>query len=389
MAVAKPALGHVPGALEKIVMFGDVYAERTVLVTGHTGFKGAWLSIWLLTLGAKVVGYSLEPPTDLNLFESAGLAARLTHIHGDVRDRQHIQAVIDKHRPDYIFHLAAQPLVLNSYSEPFETFEINVMGTLALLEGLRGMSRPCTAVIVSTDKCYENREWDYGYREIDALGGHDPYSASKAAMEIALASYQRSFFVEEPSAAAVRIASARAGNVIGGGDWSENRIVPDVIRALASRRTVGVRSPDAVRPWQHVLEPLSGYLWLASNLSQSGGQAFVGPWNFGPNPIFAATVRDLVETAIQAWGFGEWQDVSEADVRPHEAQRLSLSIDQAQRRLGWQPVWGFDDTVEYTIAHYKQLLHMKDNDEAIFESCTTMIDHFVRRGQTMRLPWAL
>lgn len=370
-------------------MFENAYAKRTVLVTGHTGFKGAWLSVWLLALGADVVGYSLEPPTVPSLFEVAGLATRLTHIHGDVRDRQHMQAVITECRPEYVFHLAAQPLVLDSYHEPFETFETNVMGTLAVLDGLRNISHPCAAVIVSTDKCYENREWDYGYREIDTLGGHDPYSASKAAMEIALASYQRSFFAAGPSPVAVRIASARAGNVIGGGDWSQNRIVPDVIRALVSNRTVAVRNPDAVRPWQHVLEPLSGYLWLAARLSQPDGQAYIGPWNFGPNPVFTATVRDLVVTAMQAWGHGEWQDLSAADAGSHEAQRLSLNIDKAQSRLGWQPVWELRDTVENTVTHYKHLLDFEGDASATFQSCMAMITRFAQCGQAMRIPWAM
>lgn len=370
-------------------MFGGVFAKRTVLVTGHTGFKGAWLSIWLLTLGADVVGYSLEPPTNPSLFEAAGLTTRLTHIHGDVRDRQRVQAVIAERRPDYVFHLAAQALVLDSYREPFETFETNVMGTLAVLDGLRSVSHPCAAVIVSTDKCYENREWDYSYREVDALGGHDPYSASKAAMEIALASYQRSFFAGEPPSVAVRIASARAGNVIGGGDWSQNRIVPDVIRALAGNRAVTVRNPDAVRPWQHVLDPLSGYLWLAARLSQLDGQAFTGPWNFGPNPVFAATVRDLVETVMQGWGCGEWHDMSAVGAKPHEAQRLSLSIDKAQRHLGWQPVWGFGETVKNTVAHYKQMLNFKGDASATFQSCTAMIARFAQCGQAMKIPWAM
>ena len=370
-------------------MFANVYTRRTVLVTGHTGFKGAWLSTWLLALGARVVGYALQPPTDPSLFEAAGLASRLVHVHGDVRDRAHVAATVAEHRPDFVFHLAAQPLVLDSYREPFETFETNVMGTLAVLEALRGVSYPCTAVIVSTDKCYENREWDYGYREIDALGGHDPYSASKAAMEIALASYARSFFTPGVAAgAAVRLASARAGNVIGGGDWSQNRIVPDIIRGLADGRSIAVRNPDAVRPWQHVLEPLSGYLWLAARLSQPDGQGLAGAWNFGPNPVVTATVRDLVEASVRAWGSGQWQDVSSAGDRPHEAQRLSLSIDKAQAHLGWRPVWDFGDTVANTVSHYRLLLEQAGNAEAIYQSCVALIARFAERANAMRMPWA-
>lgn len=370
-------------------MFGGTFAGRRVLVTGHTGFKGAWLSMWLLALDADVVGYALDPPTHPSLFVSAGLASRLKHVVGDIRDRGHVSAVVAEHRPDFVFHLAAQPLVLESYRDPIHTFEVNVMGTLALLDALRAASRPCAAVIVSTDKCYENQEWDYGYREIDTLGGHDPYSASKAAMEIALASYQRSFFAAGSSPAAVRIASARAGNVIGGGDWSENRIVPDVIRALAGNRAVAVRNPDAVRPWQHVLEPLSGYLWLGARLSQPDGQAFTGPWNFGPDPALTATVRDLVEAAVQAWGSGEWQDVSIAGARPHEAQRLRLSIEKAQNRLGWQPVWGISDTIENTVAHYKKLLDAESDADATLQSCAAMITRFTQCGRVMRIPWTI
>ena len=246
-------------------MFCGLYAGKRVLVTGHTGFKGSWLCEWLLGLGAKVTGYSLSPPTQPALFEQLGLAGRLRHIIGDIRDLPGLSRALRKARPDFVFHLAAQPLVRDSYANPVETFAVNLMGTVHVLEALRSVRHPCAAVFITTDKCYENREWAYGYREDDPLGGSDPYSASKGAAELAISSYRRSFFGSHP----VRIASARAGNVIGGGDWAVDRIVPDCMRALEKGKPIPVRNPKATRPWQHVLEPLSGYLWLGACLAGS------------------------------------------------------------------------------------------------------------------------
>jgi len=248
-------------------MFRGLYAGKKVFVTGHTGFKGSWLCEWLLGLGAEVTGYSLRPPTQPALFEQIALAGRLKHIIGDIRDLPGLSRALKEAQPEFVFHLAAQPIVRDSYISPVQTFEVNLMGTVHVLEALRSVSHPCAAVLVTTDKCYENKEWAYGYREDAPLGGHDPYSASKAAAEVAISSYRRSFFQSHP----VSVASARAGNVIGGGDWAVDRIVPDCIRALEKKQPIPVRNPRATRPWQHVLEPLSGYLWLGACLSAECG----------------------------------------------------------------------------------------------------------------------
>lgn len=331
-------------------MFASAFEGKTVLLTGHTGFKGAWLAIWLKRLGAHVIGYALQPPTNPSLFEMSGLAQQITHVLADVRDTAHLERLIREHKPDFIFHLAAQALVLESYRDPLETFSANVMGTASVLEGVRRAEHPCAVVVITTDKVYENRNWTYGYREVDPLGGHDPYSASKAAAEIVTASYRSSFL----AAGGVKVASARAGNVIGAGDWSAHRIIPDAVRALNQGETLIVRSPNAVRPWQHVLEPLSGYLWLAAKLAQPDGEKFASGWNFGPLPA-VYTVRDLVNAVVREWGSGEWRSEQDPNA-PHEANLLSLSIEKAIGALEWLPVWDFEATVRETIQGYKRMI---------------------------------
>lgn len=343
----------------------SAYKGKKVCVTGHTGFKGAWLCEWLLNLGAEVAGFSLvEPVATPSLFEQLGLGERLKDTRGDVRDRQAVVDWMVREEPDFIFHLAAQPLVRLSYREPVMTWETNVLGTIHVLEGLRTLARPCAAVLITTDKVYENREWLYGYREVDPLGGHDPYSASKAATEIAIACWRDSFFRDHP----VRLASARAGNVIGGGDWAEDRIVPDLVRALQAGRPVPVRNKRSTRPWQHVLEPLSGYLRLAAllaaervtsaeetspndtSLNHSPAE-LCSAFNFGPHLESNQTVQRLVEEALKHWQ-GTWQDCSDPQA-PHEAGKLNLAWDKACHVLGWSPRWGFAETVEKTIAWYR------------------------------------
>ena len=329
-------------------MTGFWHGKR-VLVTGHTGFKGSWLSFWLAEQGAAVYGLALAPDTEPVLFDQLGLAESMDHCLGDIRDAGALAERVAKVRPQVVFHLAAQPLVRRSYREPLLTWQTNVMGTANMLEALRGLAEPCAAVIVTTDKVYENREWVHGYRETDPLGGHDPYSASKAGAELVVASYRNSFLRAGP----VRVASARAGNVIGGGDWAEDRIVPDLMRALAAGRDVAVRNPGAVRPWQHVLEPISGYLALAERLCGTDATAFETAWNFGPEPADQRQVRDLVSLALSHWP-GSWQDASDPDA-PHEAGFLSMTIDKARAGLGWSPQWGFDDAVRETVAWYRAL----------------------------------
>lgn len=332
--------------------FRNAFAGKTVWLSGHTGFKGAWLAQWLLSLGAEVHGFALEPENEPALFCQLGLAQRMNHRIADLRDSAAVKESIRSSQPDFVFHLAAQALVRRSFEEPAATYMTNVAGTVHVLEALREIRKPCAAVFITTDKCYENREWLYGYREEDPLGGFDPYSSSKAAAEIAIASWRRSFFADHP----VRIASARAGNVIGGGDWATDRIVPDCIRALARGETIGVRNKTATRPWQHVLEPLSGYLWLAAVLSDPSrrpysSNLFASAFNFGPGLDSNRTVKDLVTELLRHWP-GQWDDRSDPNA-VHEASQLNLAIDKAHHLLGWKPVWGFEQAVANSVAWYR------------------------------------
>lgn len=330
-------------------LFGGVYAGRKVFVTGHTGFKGAWLAEWLLNLGAQVTGYSLPAPTTPALFTQLGLAERLHHVEGDIRDAAKLTRALHQAQPDFIFHLAAQPLVRESYRTPVDTYATNVMGTLHVLEAARNLDRPCALVCITTDKCYENREWVHGYREEDSLGGYDPYSSSKAAAEIAIAAWRRSFFKGHP----VQVASARAGNVIGGGDWAMDRIVPDCVRALQQQQPIAVRNPRATRPWQHVLEPLSGYLWLAARLHQPSTipTPLASAFNFGPGHDANRCVSELVGEILKHWP-GKWVDHSDPHA-VHEANLLQLATDKANALLGWAPVWSFAEAVRETIQWYR------------------------------------
>ena len=333
----------------------NAFSGRSVFLTGHTGFKGSWLAIWLHHLGARVTGYALPPATDPSNFVLSRVRELLAaHHEADIRDGERLAAALRAADPDVIFHLAAQSLVRESYAQPRDTFETNVIGTISVLEAVRARSRPCVVVAITSDKCYENREHVWGYRENDPMGGHDPYSASKGAAEIAIAAYRRSFFPPQRySVHGVKLASARAGNVIGGGDWAKDRIMTDVVRSLAAGRPVPVRNPGAVRPWQHVLEPLSGYLRLAERLLASDDPALCSAWNFGPLPGDDIPVSQLVETAIAAWGSGSWQDVSDPQ-QPHEAATLRLSIDKALAALGWRPRWNVGEAVRRTAAWYRQ-----------------------------------
>jgi CDP-glucose 4,6-dehydratase len=334
--------------------FQNAYQGKRVLVTGHTGFKGSWLCEWLLSLGADVTGYALQPATSPVLFEQLELSGRIHHRIGDVRDFEELRRVVQELRPEFVFHLAAQPLVRLSYEHPVETYATNVMGTVNVLEAVRLASCACVVVVVTTDKCYENKEWVHSYREEDPMGGYDPYSSSKGAAELVVAAYRRSYFAVPDTG--VRLATARAGNVIGGGDWGLDRIVPDCIRALQRGETIPVRNKVATRPWQHVLEPLSGYLWLGACLSEPKlsplSSELASSFNFGPALNSNRTVADLVQEVLKHWP-GRWEDRSDPKA-VHEAKLLNLATDKAYHLLDWAPVWSFAETIAQTVRWYRQ-----------------------------------
>jgi CDP-glucose 4,6-dehydratase len=329
------------------------FKDKKVFVTGHTGFKGSWMMACLHSLGAKFKGYALAPEHKNGLYELLHPTLGGESIIDDVRNKKRLQQEIVSFQPDFIFHLAAQPLVRRSYENPTETFETNVVGTANLLEAVSLLKNKCTAVIITTDKVYENKEDGILYKEEDVLGGYDPYSASKACMELVVSSFHNSFFnIDEYSVHQKAIATARAGNVIGGGDWSKDRIIPDVVRALDGKIEISVRNPNAVRPWQHVLEPLSGYLMLAASIDKNP-HAFSKSYNFGPIPNDHLTVEEIVKKAIEVWGEGSWKDTSDPS-QPHEAVTLKLDIQRAEKELNWKPNLSASSAIEWTIEWYKQ-----------------------------------
>ncbi len=325
---------------------------KRVLLTGHTGFKGSWLSLWLQTLGAQVTGYALAPPTNPSLFEAAKVGEGMTSVIGDIRDLAHLNEAFAEHKPEIVIHMAAQSLVRYSYIEPVETYSTNVMGTVNLLEAVRGTNAVKAVVNVTSDKCYENREWVWGYRENEAMGGYDPYSNSKGCAELVTAAYRNSYFhPEKYKTHGVAVASARAGNVIGGGDWAEDRLIPDIMRAITQGKPANIRNPHAIRPWQHVLEPLSGYLLLAQKLYEENA-AYAEGWNFGPNDEDAKPVQWIVERLTKSWGEGaSW--VLDEDDHPHEAHYLKLDCSKAKTRLDWHPHWSLTQTLEKIIEWHK------------------------------------
>ncbi len=343
-------------AVENMVtMRPEFWKNKSVLITGHTGFKGAWLSLWLHSLGARVSGYATLPPTDPSLFELASVASCMESNIGDVRNLASLNTTMKSTQPEIVFHMAAQSLVRPSYEDPIETFSTNIMGSVNLLEAVRHTDTVKAVVVVTSDKCYENREWLWGYRENEAMGGHDPYSCSKGCAELVTASYRRSFFSpkNDPDSHSPAIASARAGNVIGGGDWALDRLVPDIVRSLLKSQPAIIRNPMATRPWQHVLEPLSGYMTLAESLCQDRHRA-AEAWNFGPSEENVRPVGEVSDRIIKRWGEGgKWE--KDPSVNPHETHLLKLDSSKARCRLRWKPMLDFEETLDWTVEWYKGL----------------------------------
>jgi CDP-glucose 4,6-dehydratase len=363
-----------------VKIFDDVYRGRRVLVTGHTGFKGSWLAQWLLNLGAEVAGYSVDIPSQPSNFDLLQLNRKIRHYVGDIRDQQRLAAAMDEFKPDVVFHMAAQALVRRSYMDPVNTFETNAMGMVHLLECVRQRDWIKAVVLITSDKAYRNDEWCWGYREIDALGGYDPYSASKSCADLIAQSYIYSFLRESKT----RIAITRAGNVIGGGDWADDRIVPDCVRAWSKGELVAIRSPKSTRPWQHVLEPLSGYLWLGAGLLQGApglnGEAF----NFGPEAKVNQTVADLLDAMTARWQGTRWEVSQGFENQGHEATLLKLSCDKALSHLKWSATLDFQDTVVFTVDWYRSWhqegqANMADyTDAQIMDYCTlAVINHAI------------
>jgi CDP-glucose 4,6-dehydratase len=365
------------------MIFENAYNNKTVIVTGHTGFKGTWLAAWLHQLGAKVVGLALDPPTEPSHFSAINLKDDINDLRIDIRDRYELESAIVDAEPDFVFHLAAQALVRTSYDDPIDTWNTNTMGTLHVLEALRKLKKKCSAVIITSDKCYDNVEWVWGYRESDSLGGPDPYSASKGAAELAIRSHIKSYFPKETSQ--IRIASARAGNVIGGGDWAVDRIVPDCVKAWSKDDFVELRNPFSTRPWQHVLEPLSGYLSLAVGLSEQA-DLHGEPFNFGPKAQQNHSVLELVQEMALHWDKVRWKDVSESENGPYESGLLKLNCDKALHYLNWHAVMGFEDTVRMTAEWYGACYQ---NPSEIADCTRNQITNYTHIANQKGLSWAL
>jgi len=371
--------------LEKL--FHNIFKNKVVFVTGHTGFQGSWLSLWLKSLGAKVVGYSIDLPTEPSLFETINLKQEIVDIRGDVKDFSHLEDSLLRHKPEFVFHLAAQSLVRLSYERPIETFETNVLGTANLLEAIRSTSSVKVCVVITSDKCYENKEKMVSYKETDPLGGYDPYSASKAAAELVVSSYNRSFFHKKNGSwRSVSVSSVRAGNVIGGGDWARDRIIPDSIRALMSKEPVAIRHPNSVRSWQYVLEPISGMLLLATKMWTQPNK-FTGALNFGPDISDGViTVREVVRKILDVWGSGSWIDVStKSNNSLHEANVLRLSSTKAQKLLGWRAAYSLEDSIVKVVDWYQSFIKKQTEMKAF---TLKQIENYVTKAKQLSIPWA-
>jgi len=371
--------------MEDLVRYKDVFREaykgKKVLVTGHTGFKGSWLSLWLLGLGADVAGFSLYLPSDPCNFEAVRLEEKITHYEGDIRDLDKLKKAFEEYEPEIVFHLAAQSLVRRSYDEPKTTFDTNLGGTVNVLECIKASSSVSAAVIITSDKCYQNVEQEEGYHEGDRLGGDDPYSASKACAEIAVRAYIRSYFSSEGTP---RVATTRAGNVVGGGDWASDRIVPDCVKAWNGKEEPVVRNPASTRPWQHVLEPLSGYLWLGARLLRDPAGAAGEAFNFGPEDNVVRSVRELVDSFLKYRDDGSWKHVPQVGSKK-ESVLLKLCCDKALQGLSWRPVLDFEETVRLTAEWYENYYRKKDN----FDFSCSQIQYYVEKAREKGAVWAL
>jgi len=364
-------------------MFNNAFAGKSVFVTGHTGFKGSWLCLWLSRLGAKVTGFSIDLPTVPNQFSESNVKELLdSHIISDVRDQKKVEQAIRRSEPDLVLHLAAQTVVMEGYREPFETFSTNVMGTASVLEAVRVLNRPCSVVVVTSDKCYENREQVWGYRESDPMGEKDPYGGSKGAAELVVRSYRESFFpTSKISQHGIKVASARAGNVIGGGDWTEDALIVDVVNSLAKGEPVRIRNPESFRPWNHVLQALSGYLTLSEKLMETDDPVYCSGWNIGPLPGNEIPVHEVVELFLEQWGEGSWIDASNLNA-PREARILRLAIDKAIWELKWKPVWDVRETIRQTARWYR---HRQGNQGAMQKFSLSQIEHYELQMQKAAL----
>jgi CDP-glucose 4,6-dehydratase len=345
----------------------NFWKDKKVFITGHTGFKGSWMTLLLTYMGANVSGYSLKPYSDPNLFEEAGVAVDIKNIFADIRDENALRNAIFEHKPEIIIHMAAQPLVRRSYKDPIETFSTNVIGTANLLEAARHSNNTRVVINVTTDKCYENKEWLWAYREDEPMGGYDPYSSSKACSELITKAYRKSFYKESK----IALASARAGNVIGGGDWSDDRLIPDILSAFQDNRPVIIRNPESIRPWQHVLEPIHGYLLLAEKMYDDDS-SYSEAWNFGPNEDDSKSVEWVIEEMVSKWGSGaSW--INDTNKNPHEANFLKLDISKAKIGLKWQPKWSLNQALDHIVSWHKGWI----NDISARELCIKQIENFI------------